>query len=233
MGDMKTPDMPIPSNVSMNAFSLAIGLCGLVCVSSCDRMKNFIDPTGSGYRKEGQPAASAEKTSAPASNSSNPSPSPAPTARSANEVIIRETPQGRILTKSDIDFQLPEIDFTIGHRAFRLVKGVHRDRSGITTVRDSTGRFWGAAIGDLNMDGADDAVLLLRTDGAEGAVVWDLAYMSNRGGRLHNVQTIRLPGDLGFGDVVIEGSEVVLTPAQEGPNVHLGYSGGELVLSPN
>jgi hypothetical protein len=231
MGDMKIPDELSPFGSHGNAGSLALLMCGLAGLSGCDRMKNFIDPSGSGYRKEGAPPVDAVKTSVPASAPSSPSPAPAPSATTANDAIIREKASGRFLTDSDIGTQIPGIDFSIGHRDFRLVGGVHRDRSGITTVRDSSGRFWGKAIGDLNMDGSDDAVLLLRTDRPEGEVTWDLAYLANRDGGLHDVQTVRLPGDLGFRDVVIEGSEVILTPIQDGPNVHLGYSGGELVLS--
>jgi len=208
---------------------------GLAALSGCDRMKKFIDPQGTAYRNNDAPAPTSPGKNAPpppAAANSSAAPSPSSATQGPRGAIIREKAPGRFLTESDIEAQLPGIDFSIGRRDFRLVRGVHGDRSGITTARDSSGRFWGRAIGDLNMDGSDDAVLLLRTDMPEGTVVWDLAYLPNRDGRLHNVQTVRLPGDLGFGDVVVEGSEVILTPVQDGPNVHLGYSGGELVLAP-
>lgn len=137
------------------------------------------------------------------------------------------------MTKSEVENQLSEITFSAQGRSFLLARAIYRDKLGLTSVRDSSGRFWGLAIGDLNMDGSDDAVLVLRTDKGHGSVAWDLAYLPNRSGRLFNVQTVMLPGDLGFGDVVIEGPEVILTPAQSGPNVHLDYSGAELTLHPN
>lgn len=236
---MVTSEDPMIGRSSRRTASLALFLCALVALSGCDRMKQFIDPSGTGYRKDDAPVASSPNKSNPPPPASNPSsptpppPAPVPVARGANDAVIREKATGRFLTRSDIDSQLARIDFTADRRTFRLVRGIHRDRSGITTVRDSAGRYWGEAIGDLNMDGSDDAVLLLRTDKPGGAVVWDLAYLPNREGRLHNVQTVRLPGDLGFGDVVIEGSGILLTPVQDGPNVHLGYIGGELSLTEN
>lgn len=234
-GRMISTNPPTQDGPNRRVAALAFVLCGWTALSGCDRMKNLIDPSGNGYRKEDAPA----KTSRAAAGTPAPAPVPSPAApppasipRGSNETAVRPKAAGRFLTKSDIDSQLAAIDFGIGRKTFRLVRGIHRDRDGITTVRDAAGRYWGESIGDLNMDGSDDAVLLLRTDMAEGAVVWDLAYLPNRDGRLHNVQTVRLPGDVGFGEVVIEGSGVLLTPVHDGPNVHLGYIGGELVLSP-
>lgn len=229
-GRMITANPPTHEGPNRRVAALAFVLCGWTALSGCDRMKNLIDPSGNGYRKEATPAKE------PPAGGGAPTPvpvsAPAPPTRAPNEPVHGQTAAGRVLTKSDIDSQLASIDFGIDRKTFRLVRGIHRDRDGITTVRDAAGKYWGEAIGDLNMDGSDDAVLLLRTDKAEGAVVWDLAYLPNREGRLHNVQTVRLPGDLGFGEVVIEGSGVLLTPVHDGPNVHLGYIGGELVLSP-
>lgn len=230
---MTAPDAILLPERSSRAVAFALLAAGIAGLSGCDRMKRFIDPNGTAYGKADAPA----PAPAPAEKAGKPAPAPATTAppppvpRGAAEVMVREKEPGRFLTESVIETQLPDIDFTIGRSSFRLVRGIHRDRSGIVTARDSAGRFWGVAIGDLNMDGTDDAVLLLRTDKPGGETTWDLAYLPNREGRLHDVQTVRLPGDLGYGDVAIEGSEVLLVPVDEGPNVHLSYSGGELRLS--
>ena len=42
------------------------------------------------------------------------------------------------------------------------------------------------------------------------------------------MKTVRLPGDQGYREVVVEGSTVILVPEAEGGNVHVGYAGGEL-----
>lgn len=230
---MKTSDIAPGSFSSSLPRHGGMLLTFLLVASGCDKMKQMIDPTGQAYGEKIAPAT----TPAPSAPSTNPSPSAPAPASSAGpsapgfEAPVREKAAGRFLTESVVTEQLDAIDFSAGGRTFRLSRGLHRDRGGIVSAVDSSGRPWGVAVGDLNMDGSDDAVVLLRADKPMGVVVWDLAYLPNRNGRLHNVQTIRLPGDEGFGEVVIEGSGVLLTPANEGHNVHLGYIGGELVLS--
>lgn len=222
----------------MNHFHCALAV-SVVAFAGCDKMKNMIDPTGQAY---GGKVDTADKfgskkpkdTSKPGSAKPAQS-SPAPVAPRATapagkaEVVIHQKAPGRFLTAGDVERQIPDITFEAAGRSFKFLGSLYRDRSGVTTLRDSARALWGVGIGDLNMDGSDDAVLLLRTD-KPGSVVWDLAYLPNRGGKLANVQTVRLPGDQGYREVVVEGSTVILVPETEGGNVHLGYSGGELSI---
>ncbi len=220
----------------MNHFHCALAV-SVVAFAGCDKMKNMIDPSGKSYggnvdttKKFGSPAKPAEpaKSSAPKPAQTTPPPAPRVSAPGGKaEVVIHQKAPGRFLTATDVERQIPDITFQAAGRSFKFAGSLYRDRSGITSLRDSARVLWGVGIGDLNMDGSDDAVLLLRTD-KPGSVVWDLAYLPNRGGKLANVQTVRLPGDQGYREVVVEGSTVILVPEAEGGNVHLGYSGGEL-----
>lgn len=221
----------------MNQFHCALAV-SVVVLAGCDKMKNMIDPTGQSYggkvdtsKKFGssKPADSAKSSSAKPAQST-PAPAPRASAPAGKaEVVIHQKAPGRFLTANEVERQIPEITFQAAGRSFKFIGSLYRDRSGVTSLRDSAKVLWGVGIGDLNMDGSDDAVLLLRTD-KPGSVVWDLAYLPNRGGKLANVQTVRLPGDQGYREVVVEGSTVILVPEAEGGNVHLGYSGGELSI---
>jgi hypothetical protein len=204
--------------------------------SGCDDMKKMIDPTGKGYAK---PADTAKPKPAPgntpAQKSSSPTPAASPVRASKSstgkyETPIRQKEPGRFLTLAVLESQIDEITFQARGRSFRFRKGLFHDKAGITSLRDSSGQLWASAIGDINMDGNDDAVLLLRTDRAGAAPQWDLAYLPNRAGRLYNVQTLALPGDQSYREAAIQGASVMLVPAIDGRNVHIGYSGGEIAL---
>ena len=229
----------------MTQFRCALASCFLL--AGCDQMKNMIDPTGKAYggnvdttkkfgakssnKDSAKPAASTSTSNTSNSSSNTPAAPPPPPLRPAGtmETVIHQKAPGRFLTIAELEKQIPSITFEAAGRSFRFVGDIYRDRSGITSLRDSSRALWAAAIGDLNMDGSDDAVLLLRTD-RPGTVLWDLAYLPNRSGKLANVQTVRLPGDDGYREAVIEGSSVVLVPETDGPNLHLSYSGGQLEL---
>ncbi len=225
----------------MNHLHCAL-VVSVVALAGCDKMKNMIDPTGQAYGgkvdtadkfgKASKPAEPAKSSSSSSSKPAQSTPAPAPRAAAPAgkaEVVVHQKAPGRFLTTAELERQIPEITFQAAGRSFRFLGSLYRDRSGVTSLRDSAKALWGVAIGDLNMDGSDDAVLLLRTD-KPGSVEWDLAYLPNRGGKLANVQTVRLPGDQGYREVVVEGSSVVLVPESEGGNLYLGYSGGELSI---
>lgn len=229
----------------MNHLHCAL-VVSVVVLAGCDKMKNMIDPTGQAYGGKvdtsdkfgaSKPGAQGNSKSADASKSSaakptQPAPAPAPRAAAPAgkaEVVVHQKAPGRFLTAAEVERQIPDITFEAAGRSFKFTGSLYRDRAGVTTLRDSARALWGVGIGDLNMDGSDDAVLLLRTD-KPGSVIWDLAYLPNRSGRLANVQTVRLPGDQGYREVVVEGSTVILVPEAEGGNLHLGYSGGELSI---
>jgi len=214
------------------SLDIVVFVATFALLSGCDAMKKMIDPNGTAYAKPVDTAKPKSSSTAAAGKSTSPAPvsTPAPSASSAGkaEVLIRQKEPGRFLTQAAIEGQLDEITFQARGRSFHFRKALFHDKAGITSLRDSSGKFWGVAIGDLNMDGNDDAVLILRTDRANSTPQWDLAYLPNRQGRLYNVQTLPLQGDQGFRDVVIEGPGVLLVPVAEGRNVHIGYAGGEL-----
>ena len=126
---------------------------------------------------------------------------------------------------------MPGIEFQDKYGAWTFLNGVGRNGNFLASLVDSAGKPWGLSVGDLDLDGSDDAVILVRLDRAGSDPRWELAYLRNQAGRLFNTQTVLLPGSDGYRDVDIQGGAVVLVPQNGGPTVQLSYSGGELTLA--
>ncbi|HOX53454.1 MAG TPA: hypothetical protein PKY05_18385, partial [Fibrobacteria bacterium] len=110
--------------------------------------------------------------------------------------------------------------------SFEFAKGVARRGSAIASLVDSKRVPWGIAQGDLDMDGADDVVVLWREDRANTPPAWKLSLLRNQNGTLFNNHTVELPSGDGYGNMAIEGNTVTLVPVSGGANIHASYSGG-------
>ena len=208
-------------------------------LSSCDKAKAFIDPTGRAYGGNGStaPSNAGSAPATPAKTSSTGSPAPAapppppPTSGARVDVPVRMPAEGRTISESEAIRQVPGIEFSDPRGTWTFRNGLARVAGGLESWVDSAGKPWALGIGDLDLDGSDYVVLLVRWDKAGSDTKWELAYLRNQGGRLFNTQTIDLPGSAGFREVVVDGSSVTLVPVDPGPNVFAGYSGGRLALS--
>ena len=208
----------------------AICALAVAVLCSCDKAKNFIDPTGKAYSKPGD---TASKSPAPASQPSAAASSPAPAAASGVgkvDVPVRMPAPGRRLTESDVRSQIPSIEFAGGRGSWTFRRGVGRLGGSAASWVDSAGRPWGVAVGDLDLDGSDDALLLVRWDRAGVPPSWELAFLRNQDGRLFNTQTISLPGADGFRELSMSGNSATLVPVAPGPPLTVTYSGGALTL---
>ena len=204
----------------------------LALLASCDKAKAFIDPSGQAYGKPTAPATAAPGP-APVASTSPTSTSPTtavPPSGGKFDAPIREPAVGRNLTTALVLEQMSGIEFQDKQCSWRFRNGVGRCGNRLASFVDSAGKPWGLSVGDLDLDGSDDAVVLVRLDRAGAEPRWELAYLRNQAGRLFNTQTVVLPGSDGYRDVDIQGSAVVLVPQDGGPNVLMSYSGGELTL---
>lgn len=211
--------------------------CILLTLAGCDKMKNFMDPTGKAYgTAPAAPAAGSKDPSSPKPGS-NPAPpppkaAPAPSGSAGKmDVPVRQPAVGRNLSTAQAMSQFSTIEFRDSRGAWSFQNGIARHGGGLASLVDSAGKPWALAIGDLDMDGSDDAVVVVRLDKPGDDTRWELAFLRNQNGRLFNTQTVALPGIGGFMDVAIEGNTVTLVPVDPGPNVFASYSGGEFSVS--
>jgi hypothetical protein len=223
--------------------TLPLAAVGLALLAGCDKAKKFIDPTGQAYGTPATPATAANgptnstpaaSNTAPASSAStaaaHSAPPPPPAGRSF-DAPIRAPAVGRNLTAAKVAAQVSGIEFEDDQGKWTFKNGVGKRGSAYASWVDSAGKPWGLSIGDVDMDGADDAVLLVRMDQAGREPSWELAFLKNQAGVLYDIQTVDLPGSRGYRDVDIQGNSVILVPEGGGPNVELGFAGGALSLS--
>jgi hypothetical protein len=219
--------------------TLPLATVGLALLVGCDKAKKFIDPTGQAYGTPPPPASGSSTPTATSSTSSqtpsgsatHPAPPPAPAPGVAFDAPIRAPAVGRNLTAAKVVSQISGIEFEDEQGKWTFRNGVGKRGAAYASWVDSAGKPWGLAVGDVDMDGADDAVLLVRMDQAGRDPSWELAFLKNQAGVLYDIQTVALPGSNGYRDVDIQGNSVVLVPEGGGPNVELGFSGGALSLS--
>lgn len=107
-------------------------------------------------------------------------------------------------------------------------KGIAKRSGEVASLIDATGKAWGISQGDLDLDGDDDVVVLVRLDRRGAPARWELAYLRNQNGTLFNTQTVPLPGSDGFASIDVIGNGITLVPVTPGPNVHASYTGGNL-----
>ena len=198
----------------------------------------MIDPTGKAYKAipdtsakgkkqaEEKKAADAKK---PADNkTTTPSaPAPGPAAPTGmRETTVQPAAHRQDLTAAQAWIQAQDVRYQDGAGSLDFKKGVARRPGQVASLVDSKGTPWGIAQGDLDMDGSDDVVVVIRMDGRNAPVVWKLALLRNQNGRLFNNHTVTLPGTEGFASLAVTGNAVTLIPLAGGANVHVNYSGG-------
>jgi hypothetical protein len=212
--------------------TLPLAAVGLALLSGCDKAKKFIDPTGQAY---GTPPAAAvangSSPPAPSTSAAQPAGPPPAAPGRAFDAPIRAPAVGRNLTAAKVVSQISGIEFEDEQGKWTFRNGVGKRGSAYASWVDSAGKPWGLAVGDVDMDGSDDAVLLVRMDQVGRDPSWELAFLKNQEGVLYDIQTVALPGSNGYRDVDIQGNSVVLVPEGGGPNVELGFSGGALSIA--
>lgn len=206
-----------------------LGLSVLALLSaSCDDAKKFIDPTGKAYNTPGDTSRKAAAPAAPSSPSASeapppapgPSAPPAPPARPAptQRDVPPLTPHAALEQVADMLLASPEgwIPFTKGRA---LSRG---RRYSLWNEREVP---WGLAISDLDQDGADDAILAVRSvKGPDTA--WTLAVMMDRGGKLQCIQSVPM-AIAGLASMESTQGGVLVTSATGEPKL-FGWVGGEL-----
>lgn len=214
---------------------LGLWIAPLALFASCDKAKTFIDPSGRAYGNNAPTTTPGAAPSPPSSTGSTTPPPPVSTPPAAVggkfDAPIRTPASGRNLTVAEALRQIPGIEFQDRRCTWKFHNGLGRCGSSLASLVDSAGKPWGISVGDLDLDGSDDAVVVVRLDRAGEETRWELVFLRNQEGRLFNTHTVALPGHDGFRDVDIEGNAVLLVPEAGGPNVSLYYSGGELTLA--
>lgn len=202
---------------------------------SCDAAKNFIDPSGKAYgtppdtsQKSAPPPAETRK-SAETNNPPPPAAAPAPLPEVLPPPPPAPAPAPRksypaldnglaLKLAANMLLSVPE-----GWIEFHHGRAVDHGRN--LTLWDSSERPWGVSLTDLDQDGDDDALFLVRslrrTD-----TTWILAVTVRREGKLQCIQSIRLPVT---GVPTLESTQGgVLVMTESGTPILYGWVGGEL-----
>lgn len=196
--------------------------------ASCDEAKKFIDPTGKAYNTPADTSKKAAAPTAPASKDAPP-PAPAPSAPSAPAApAARPTPTQREvppLTPHAALEQVADMLLASPEGWIPFTKGRALSRGRRYTLWNEREVPWGLAISDLDQDGADDAILAVRSvKGPDTA--WTLAVMMDRGGKLQCIQSVPLSIE-GLAGMESTQGGVLVTPAVGEPKL-FGWVGGEL-----
>lgn len=206
--------------------------CCLLALVACDDAKKMIDPTGKAYNTPPDTSAKAKKDASAAKAAANPTPQPASKGYTSpagmRETMIRPAAHGHDLTPAEAWKLAQDVRYEDARGTLDFHKGVAKRAGEVASLVDATGKPWGISQGDLNLDGDDDVVVLVRLDRRGSPTRWELAYLRNQDGTLFNTQTVPLPGAEGFASVDVVGSGVTLVPLVPGANVHVSYTGGTL-----
>lgn len=220
---------------------LLFACCCIVVLTSCEEAKHYLDPTGKAYKTEPDTSAKGkkeaeEKKAAEAkkpgddkkAGTSTPTPPPrspgSPTGK--RETTVQPAAHSNDLTAAQAWKLIQDVRFQDASGTLDFKNGIARRPGEVASLVDSKGEPWGTAQGDLDMDGADDVVVLFRMDRRSGPPVWNLALLRNQNGRLFNNHTVKLPSAEGFANITVKGNQVTLVPVAGGAIVHASYSGG-------
>jgi len=202
-------------------FGLALATLSL---ASCDDAKKFIDPTGKAYNtppdtsKKASGSNPASKPSATVAAATPAAAAPAPRAAATQRDVPPLEPHAALVKLADMMLSTTEgwVEF---HKGRALSRGRH------LSLWNNQEVPWGLAISDLDLDGADDAIVAVRSvQGADTA--WMLAVMMDRDNKLQCIQSIPLRIQ---GLAAMESTQggVLVTPAVGDPKLY-GWVGGEL-----
>lgn len=82
----------------------------------------------------------------------------------------------------------------------------------------STKLFGSVAYGDLNADGAEDAVVILQTHNGGNGDTKELAALLNQNGQPYNISTVDIGSPVAVEDVQIQLGKIIVTGRTLGPN---------------
>lgn len=218
-------------------FAMSTALVALLALASCDEAKKFIDPTGKAYGTPPDtakastgtpPAKTSTATTTPPPTTAAPAPAPVSGGGSGPAPsTYRDTPPltaGTALERAqDMLMTTPQ-----GWVEFHNGRAYSKGRQ--LTLRDGNESPWGLGIVDLDQDGADDAILAVRSTSARDTS-WTLAVLVDRAGKLQCIQTIPLASIDRIRSLEATQGGVLVVPETGAPQL-FGWVGGELVGNP-
>lgn len=213
-----------PARLLLGSAIVVLGL------SACDDLKKTIDPTGRSYKMAPD---TSKKTTESVSNKNSSAPSkPAPAAASAPAAsrdwraapTQREVPP---LTTESAIAQGSEMLLASPRGWIEMHRGRASSGGRNLTLFDPMESPWGLAIGDLNQDGAEDAVFAVRA-ASRTDTSWILAVLVDHAGKLECIQAIPLAGVAGVAGLEATQGGVLLATST-GDTRLFGWVGGELV----
>lgn len=212
-------------------------LSALLVLASCDAAKKFIDPSGTAY---GKPADSAKKTEV--AKSSEPAKPSAPSKGQSSDAQVAKIASGNeksapatyrdappltsrtAMDKAQDMLMTTPRGWVEFHKGRAIAMGKH------LTLWDGNETPWGLGIVDLDQDGADDAILAVRSTSARDTS-WTLAVLVDRGGKLQCIQSIPLSSVDRIRSLEATQGGVLVVPETGSPQL-FGWVGGELVGNP-
>lgn len=204
----------------------AASLC--MALGACDDAKKFIDPSGRAY---GSPPDSSKPAQAKAEEAKKPAPTaPAPAPAPAWKNSAPSSPTQRVappLTSQSAMEQAGDMLLSSGSGWIEFHKGRAVSRGRNLTLWGPSEVPWGMAIVDLDQDGAEDAVLAVRS-ASRTDTTWSLAVLTDHSGKLQCLQDIPLEGVAGISSVEATQGGVLVTTSTGEPRL-FGWVGGNLV----
>lgn len=224
-------------NPRIRSLTGTLALSAIFALTACDEAKKFIDPTGKAYNKPGDTAKKSEpaKEPEPAKPSEPPKPqAPAPqaeaiasTQRKEAPATYRDTPP--LTSRAAMD-RAQDMLMTTPQGWVEFTKGRALSRGRNLTMWDHSETPWGLGIVDLDQDGADDAILAVRSATARDTS-WILAVLMDRAGKLQCIQSIPLTSVDKIRSLEATQGGVLVVPESGTPQL-FGWVGGELVGNP-
>ena len=210
----------------------AVPLVLLAVLTSCDAARKFIDPSGKAYnvpadtskpKEEAPKPPESRQPEPPTSSAPSPSPAGAGTAPST----YRDSPP---LTASAAMDKAQDMLMTTPRGWVEFHKGRAVSGGRQLTLRDAGETPWGLGIVDLDQDGAEDAIVAVRSTSARDTS-WILAVLLDRAGKLQCIQSIPLTSVDRIRSLEATQGGVLVVPETGSPQL-FGWVGGELVGNP-
>lgn len=212
-----------------SASATGVLLLALLGLNSCDQARRFIDPSGKAYNQPPDTSKPAEPSTAkpPAPEPAAPSPATAAASSASAPSTYRDSPP---LTAASAMERAQDMLMTTPQGWVEFHKGRALSRGRQLTLRDENETPWGLGIVDLDQDGADDAILAVRSTSSRDTG-WTLAVLLDRGGKLQCIQSIPLESVDRIRSLEATQGGVLVVPETGSPQL-FGWVGGELVGNP-